>query len=519
MTPLSGFHVTRRVYGFDAPISDVAPLERLGGKGLALRRLVQLGCDVPPGLTITTDAVAELIAAPDAWPKLYAELEPELQRLADRTQSAWGCGPKPLTLAIRSGAVQSQPGLMRTLLHCGWTTALAEASATLDGWREFAAFLAGLLPASPQSNALRGEAEATNAATSPATLHDLCQTRMQALKDSGLAVEDRPDAWLRLAIEHVAASAREATPPLRTAITVQAMFTAEMSGVLRSRDPLHPDADEMVVEAVAGDGLALMSGGSTPMIWRMPRDPDRIGGAVGDEAIPLSSSAQQRLHQAALRIEHAAGQTVEMEWGVAGDRLVLFQFRPAQDALQYIPSLDREIHNIRELAWEGRRLWVRHQLAEALPLPTPLTWSVWDQFASPQGGLGELYRRLGYAPRVFADGGGCLALLAGRIYADPDRWAQLIASSFPLRHDADQLAARPELFLEAPTTIDPQRLDPWLLLKWPHLLWVVLRAARRSGTASAAVAPFEPVVRSSRTPPPEAGAAHPVRHGIQGRRW
>ncbi|MFV0443284.1 MAG: PEP-utilizing enzyme, partial [Planctomycetaceae bacterium] len=96
------------------------------------------------------------------------------------------------------------------------------------------------------------------------------------------------------------------------------------------------------------------------------------------------------------------------------------------------------------------------------------------------GGLGALYRQLGYAPAAFSDGGGCLQRLAGRIYVDPNRWVQFLCHSFPWRHTIEQLQASPEHLYDPPDDFDPQRLDPWFLLKWPHLLWV-LRRSRRQG--------------------------------------
>ncbi|MBC7819001.1 MAG: hypothetical protein IAG10_19095, partial [Planctomycetaceae bacterium] len=210
------------------------------------------------------------------------------------------------------------------------------------------------------------------------------------------------------------------------------------------------------------------------------------GSQTSSRPAGLSDQHLEVIARAALRMEtEFADQPVDLEWSCASDCIVFFQVRPLP--LASSRESDRsdstfescERSRLRALAEAGRPLWVRHQLAESLPHPTPLSWSVWEQFMSPDGGLGVLYRRLGFAPRRFADGHGFLQLIAGRVYADPDRLPQMICSSFPLRHSHQRLIESAEELHDPPTEFDPERLDPWFLLKLPHLAWVMVRSTGR----------------------------------------
>ena len=300
-------------------------------------------------------------------------------------------------------------------------------------------------------------------------------------------VDDSPSNWLKLAVLRVAESARQVLPEGdQTAISIQSVFRAEVSGVLRSRDPLRTDSNDIVVEAVRGSGLSLMAGDVSPIVLRLRQDDFRNPGSASTpfglesaESPLVPPRVQAQLCRVADDLEKETGSAVEVEWGADGQRVVLFQFRAAQDGSDVQELINREVDRLRTLAAKGRRIWVRHQLAESLPLPRPLTWSVWNRFMSTEGGLGRLYRELGYAPKRFEDGGGCLQLIAGRIYADPDRLSRMVCPSYAGRLDTDRIVARPYRLPNPPGQIDPKRLDPWLLFKWPHLLWVLWRAQRK----------------------------------------
>ena len=490
-------------------------LRMLGGKGALLRCLHAAGLPVPPGFTITTDAVREFLKC-GHWPAgVEEQVAAAFERL--RVEAAAENGGdvdshRPLTVAVRSGAETSHPGLMRTILNCGWTEAQAQRADSDFAWTEFADFLQAVLSVPPISRRALAPVQAIPTAASALrfTPAESCSRLLEQHRERG-PIRDEPQFWLWEAINLVAESSRSLPPrdddtaPC-TAVTVQAMFPAEVSGVLFSRDPLDQPAAHMVIEAVSGAGQRLMSGEVSPWTCHLDRLTLRPLIEAQDSRTPsrpagLSDQHLEVIARAALRMESEfAGSPVDLEWGCASGRVVFFQVRPlpptpgepagvSPRTLARVRGLtpsgspesvrsdsafeSGERSRLHAFAAAGRPLWVRHQLAESLPHPTPLSWSVWEQFLSPDGGLGALYRRLGFAPRRFADGQGFLQLIAGRAYADPDRLPQMLCSSFPLRYSRQRLIESAEGLHEPPTEFDPERLDPWFLLKLPHLAWVM----------------------------------------------
>ena len=108
----------RYVYDFDEP--SEGGRELLGGKGVGLAEMTQLGVPVPAGFTITTDACrAYLAAAGDLPDGLEAEIEQHLSALEEKSGKRFGDPDDPLLVSVRSGAAVSMPGMMDTILNLG----------------------------------------------------------------------------------------------------------------------------------------------------------------------------------------------------------------------------------------------------------------------------------------------------------------------------------------------------------------------------------------------------------------
>jgi pyruvate,orthophosphate dikinase len=106
------------VYDFDEP-SD-GGRELLGGKGIGLAEMTQLGVPVPAGFTITTDACRAYMANGGELPDgLEAEIEQHLAGLEEKTGKRFGDAEDPLLVSVRSGAAVSMPGMMDTILNLG----------------------------------------------------------------------------------------------------------------------------------------------------------------------------------------------------------------------------------------------------------------------------------------------------------------------------------------------------------------------------------------------------------------
>jgi pyruvate,orthophosphate dikinase len=108
----------RYVYDFDEP-SD-GGRELLGGKGVGLAEMTQLGVPVPPGFTITTDACRAYMKGGKQLPDgLEDEIEQHLAALERQTGKRFGDPGDPLLVSVRSGAAISMPGMMDTILNVG----------------------------------------------------------------------------------------------------------------------------------------------------------------------------------------------------------------------------------------------------------------------------------------------------------------------------------------------------------------------------------------------------------------
>jgi pyruvate,orthophosphate dikinase len=108
----------RFVYGFEEP--SEGGRELLGGKGIGLAEMTQLGVPVPAGFTITTDACRAYMQNGQQLPDgLGAEVDEHLDALEQKTGKRFGDSADPLLVSVRSGAAVSMPGMMDTILNLG----------------------------------------------------------------------------------------------------------------------------------------------------------------------------------------------------------------------------------------------------------------------------------------------------------------------------------------------------------------------------------------------------------------
>jgi len=118
----------------------------LGGKGANLGEMTNLGLNIPSGFTITTEACLEYFQNPK---QIMAEIEPivikHLKELEKKTGKKFGDERNPLLVSVRSGAPQSMPGMMDTVLNLGLNDVSVKGMAeqtdnprfAYDSWRRF----------------------------------------------------------------------------------------------------------------------------------------------------------------------------------------------------------------------------------------------------------------------------------------------------------------------------------------------------------------------------------------------
>src|SRR4029453_18043101 len=94
--------------------------ELLGGKGAGLHEMTRIGAPVPPGFTITTEVCSYYYAHHQQYPKgLASDVIAGLARIEKILGRRFGDSDNPLLVSVRSGARESMPGMMDTVLNLG----------------------------------------------------------------------------------------------------------------------------------------------------------------------------------------------------------------------------------------------------------------------------------------------------------------------------------------------------------------------------------------------------------------
>jgi pyruvate, orthophosphate dikinase len=124
------------VYSFEEPAPGGREL--LGGKGIGLAEMTQLGIPVPAGFTISTDACRAYMAEGDVPAGLDDEVGDHVAKLEEHAGKRFGDADDPLLVSVRSGAAISMPGMMDTILNLGLNDAAVEGVARTTGNARFA---------------------------------------------------------------------------------------------------------------------------------------------------------------------------------------------------------------------------------------------------------------------------------------------------------------------------------------------------------------------------------------------
>src|ERR1700686_2268345 len=101
----------------DAPAAN---RDLLGGKGAGLAAMTQAGLPVPPAFTITTAACNAFQDAGGQFPAgLWGQTLAVLEKIEQKSARQLGDPANPLLVSVRSGARESMPGMMDTVLNLG----------------------------------------------------------------------------------------------------------------------------------------------------------------------------------------------------------------------------------------------------------------------------------------------------------------------------------------------------------------------------------------------------------------
>ncbi|MDR2561320.1 MAG: pyruvate, phosphate dikinase [Holophagales bacterium] len=114
--------MTKYVYAFggDRNEGNASMRNTLGGKGCNLAEMAGMGIPVPPGFTVITDVCTMYNQAGKTLPQ---EVVQQIREALDWLEKNQGCKlgdpANPLLISVRSGARDSMPGMMDTVLNLG----------------------------------------------------------------------------------------------------------------------------------------------------------------------------------------------------------------------------------------------------------------------------------------------------------------------------------------------------------------------------------------------------------------
>ena len=394
------------------PLAASQDVHLVGGKALNLARLITAGFPVPGGFVITTAAYQSA-----------------------RVRHAGGEIPTDLALAIT------------------------------DAYRAL-----GEPPVAVRSSATAEDMAGASMAGQYETILDVrdAAALLQAVRRCWSSLESpRVHSYLQ---EHHIDPAH-----VSMAVVVQELIHADVAGVLFTDNPQPGCLNEMLIEASWGLGEAVVSGvvqpdtltldqanGSVKQALIADKALQFVPGSHESSAVPegkrrqpcLDSRQVHELWQLGWRVRRYFASPQDTEWAFAGGRLYLLQSRAITtlshaDLLPVLLEAEKKI--LLDATAAGRGNWARHNLAETLPQPTPLTWCVMRRFMSGAGGFGNMYRLAGFQPSAKVQQDGFLDLIAGRIYMDLSLASEMFFAGFPFAYDTELLKAHPDTAQNPPT--------------------------------------------------------------------
>ena len=326
---------------------------------------------------------------------------------------------------------------------------------------------------------------------------------MLGVEGTTAVIEAIERCWRSMQTERARAYRRQRNvddSQLAMAVVVQRLVPAETSGVLFTRDPLDSKGQSLLIEAAWGLGEAIVAGQLNPDRFRLDRQSGEIierqiaektirqtvvgiEPVVGDARFAASLDNRQlaALFDLAKQVEEFFGGPRDVEWAWADGRLWLLQARPitVPDAFEREQLRREEIARLAALADPRGTVWARYSLAEVLAAPTPMTWSIVRRFMSGRGGVGMMFRDLGFDPDPIIDELGFNDLVCGRTFVNLSREAKAHFRRFPYHHPFAELKDHPEKAFYPTPKPDPARVNLRFIASLPLLFFQIYRAGRR----------------------------------------
>src|SRR6059036_1076106 len=165
----------------------------LGGKGANLHEMTRIGLAVPPGFTITTEVCSYFYDHNRTYPReLQTQVAAALAKVEKSVDKKFGDKQRPLLVSVRSGARDSMPGMMDTILNLGMNDEVVEIVADKTNnarfaWDSYRRFL------QMYGDVVMGVQKR------PGEEHEPFETVIEHLKDERYGKHDFPDVRLTVA--------------------------------------------------------------------------------------------------------------------------------------------------------------------------------------------------------------------------------------------------------------------------------------------------------------------------------
>lgn len=292
-----------------------------GGKGANLGELTAAGLPVPRGFVVTAEAYLQALDEAGIRDRLVA-LRTGLRPDDDRALEQAGAEAREL---IRSAAIPP-----------------AVAAAVIEAYDQL-----GAAPSvAVRSSGTAEDSDATSFAGMNATF-----TNVNGAAD---VLARMVDCWASLYGSRTLAyrAVEQVTEEPTIAVVVQAMIPSERSGIMFTADPTTGDDSELVIEAILGQGEAIVGGLVEPDTYRVRKQPlavtdvrvghqdrrivrgpdgrdldEKLDPALGHARV-LDDARIAEIAGLGLRVEGHYGTPQDIEWAIAGGTVWLVQSRP-----------------------------------------------------------------------------------------------------------------------------------------------------------------------------------------------
>lgn len=390
------------IYTFDEGSKDMKAL--LGGKGANLAEMTTLGMPVPPGFTITTEACKRFNDEENKlWDSLLDDIQKQVEDVEEKLGKSFGNNENPLLFSVRSGAAESMPGMMDTILNLGLNDVSVEGLAkstdnkrfAYDSYRRFIQMFADVVMKIPsvhfeneleQAKNNKGVEEDTE--LNAEDMKQLTQKYLEVYKTEAKdPFPQDPYKQLYLAVEAVFGSwnnnrailyrqINDINNLLGTAVNVQSMVFGNMgdtsgTGVMFTRNPANGDRELFGEFLMNAQGEDVVAGIRTPLDITELKD--------------MMPDVYEQLSDSSTKLENHYHDMQDIEFTIENGHLYFLQTRTGKRTAASAIQIANDFYNEDIITSEESISKLTTTQLEQLMHPTFEPWELANTEAITQG--------------------------------------------------------------------------------------------------------------------------------------